>query len=230
MALRYIAGEQSDKNFRRDEILRSHSASHISTVQHALPEFRVLSPAFYSRFIHYSDSAQAFAQEVQNEAQQNCTATTSDEHLNKLFTGDIMSKSFTRTSDGILVRLLWVLVQRLRLNALPGTYPFPAIPHLRMRGTSNATYHTQQVHLPSALDNFVMTTCPPHEQRTYCRAAILIFSSERFALESIALLYIYGIALVLLLLILLYKVASKVIYNGGFLSGIHLAVDSRSLL
>lgn len=203
-ALRYIAAEQSSKYFCRDVILGIHSASHISTIQNALPEFRVLSPAYYSRFIHYNDSAHAFAQEVQNEAQQNRTATISDEDLKELFSGDMMSESVTWTSNCILVRVLWVLVQRLRLNALPGTYPLPAIPHLRMRGASDAGHHVQEVHLLSALDIFVMTTCPPHEQRTYCCAAILIFSSERFALGSIALLYVYGIALVSLL-ILLYR-------------------------
>ena len=200
MAVRYIAPEQPDKRFRPREILRSHLADDTLSVQDELSEFQVLSPAFYSRFIHYRDSRLAFAQEVQTETQQNRTAIISDENLSKLLADEIAPMPHFRTSSGILVRSLWTLVHRLRLNASPGTYPWPAIPHLRMHGTSGPSHYIKQSHLPSTLDNFVMTTLPPHEQRAYCYAAILIFLSERFALGSKALLYTYCIALVPLLI------------------------------
>ncbi|KAI9670504.1 MAG: hypothetical protein M1817_004371 [Caeruleum heppii] len=154
-------------------------------VNHHHIEFKVLSPAFYSRFAHYAHTMEAFSQEMLSTRDENKTVWVSDPKvLPKLFA---TATGRNPRQRGFLNRWRWELVRYLRVLPAEQSYPSEEKP----------VDHTSRIdirHLPlSSLDNFVAEDCSPTEASAYRSALLRLFLAERLAWGFTPLLQLYDI-------------------------------------
>ncbi|KAK5699461.1 hypothetical protein LTR17_023231 [Elasticomyces elasticus] len=164
---------------------------------------KVLSPAFYSRFIHYSEWYKAIDTECFTRDERNRTATlegttplpgsSPNSTLNNKAGLDEKQHVKTRSS-GLVDQVRWACMRRLRCP--PATYAYP----------DNAVYALSMSYpAPSALDVFVQEYCDDAD--TYRRTAIKLFLAQRLCFGIPALLNVldYVLRSVLLLVSLVYS-------------------------
>ncbi|KAK5735211.1 hypothetical protein LTR17_008379 [Elasticomyces elasticus] len=164
---------------------------------------KVLSPAFYSRFIHYSEWYKAIDTECFTRDERNRPATlegttplpgsSPDSTLNNKAGLDEKQHVKTRSS-GLVDQVRWACMRRLRCP--PATYAYP----------DNAVYALSMSYpAPSALDVFVQEYCD--DEDTYRRTAIKLFLAQRLCFGIPALLNVldYLLRSVLLLVGLVYS-------------------------
>ena len=132
-------------------------------------EIKVISPAFFSRFVHYVDTIEAFDKEYIWTDEKNRTVWINDSALlAKLLSAKPSTRSSTRAIDPI-TSLRWAALTQLRCR--PTTPAYTDQPHeSEQTKTSAITF--------SPLDNYVRSFSD--NARRYQRQCIYLFISERF--------------------------------------------------
>ncbi|KAF2093800.1 hypothetical protein NA57DRAFT_25866, partial [Rhizodiscina lignyota] len=138
-------------------------------------EIRVLTPAFYSRFVHYSYTSEAFDRESLFTDEKNRTVWISDPELlyllfpNREQSSDV-SSTLHRASRLDSVR--WKVHKTLRCSPAPPAYPvMPASPEMRITDIRPSVL--------SPLDSFVQSSCS--DGWLYRRCCTTLFLANRFA-------------------------------------------------
>ncbi|GAB7341773.1 hypothetical protein MBLNU457_g0105t1 [Dothideomycetes sp. NU457] len=144
---------------------------------------RVLSPAFYSRFVHYAHTAEAFDREGYHTDEKNRTVDISDpELLAEILrpTGDhIRAKSEAPRS--VKSGLRWNIMKRLRCP--PAAVPYPEPSPLAKK--SNTQVDDIRTFGYSPMDCFVMDQC--EDAAIYRKALTKLFLAELYAAGITAL-------------------------------------------
>lgn len=136
---------------------------------------KVLSPAFYSRLVHYAHIKEAFDRECLATEEKNRTVAVKSPHLLPLLL-EAVSRSRTRWSDSgrsLRQRARWYLVRRLRC-------PAPAQSYVGSRSES-PDYSISDIRTfrEAELDRFI--THQAYDVGAYQRIALKLFVAERFA-------------------------------------------------
>jgi hypothetical protein len=136
----------------------------------------VLSPAFFSRLVHYTHIAKAFDQESIFTDEKNRTVMVSQPDLlpSLFYTEDQLKTNQTQTSA--LDRIRWSIQQRLRCPPASPAYLLP-MPDIHVK---NLPVNMKDiVHImPSNLDCFVRSSCG--DGWVYRRLCIRLFIAQRF--------------------------------------------------
>jgi len=154
---------------RQKVIFRSVGISHGST-QAAHLDIKVLTPAFFSRFVHYAQTSEAFDRECIFTDEKNCTVWVSNPTLlpNLFEAGAGASHQSPWQHKGKSWR--WYLFQRLRCPPEKPRYgsPYRARDGHDIRGLGL-----------SPLDTFVQRYC--FDAELYRRSCVRLFLAQRFA-------------------------------------------------
>ncbi|KAK8182887.1 hypothetical protein BC567DRAFT_192814 [Phyllosticta citribraziliensis] len=135
-------------------------------------EIRVLTPAFYSRFVHYAHSSEAFDRECIFTEERNRTVWISrpellpDLPLAKL-DNSVDSKDKDRNG-----RLGWALVKKLRCPPAAASYPD------KVDSIKTHTREDIRVQKFSPLDEYVHEHCP--DTHIYRRCLVKLFLAQRY--------------------------------------------------
>jgi hypothetical protein len=145
-------------------------------------EIRVLTPAFYSRFVHYAHTSEAFDRECIFTDEKNRTLWISQPQLlpallNKrasVTADDAIEAEAAYSMRSRLDELRWKLLKKLRCP--------PASPAYAVSTPSKAEFTTEDVRsLPySACDEFVRIWRNSHRAGAYRRSVTKLFLAERF--------------------------------------------------
>ncbi|KAK5013201.1 hypothetical protein LTR60_003992, partial [Cryomyces antarcticus] len=134
---------------------------------------KILSPAFYSRFVHYAHTSEAFDRECLCTDEKNQTVSVSDARLlnNLLSTGKppVSAALPTYLFDG----LRWDMMRRLRCPPAAPAYPPPLI-----SDANTAVKDIRSLAL-SPVDRFVRDHCA--DAWLYRRKVTELFLAQRFA-------------------------------------------------
>jgi hypothetical protein len=162
-------------------------------------EIRVLSPAFFSRLVHYAHTTEAFDRESIFTDEKNRTIFISrPELLSKLFFADDEIKAKAYQANG-LDRYRWKIHQRLRCPPATPAYLFSQ-PHAKLTDIRLLT--------SSPLDRFVQQSCA--DTWLYRRQCVRLFLAQRFFFGFTELVDLSDVLLRLALII----VASRVMLEG----------------
>lgn len=149
---------------------------------------KVLSPAFYSRFIHYAHAKEAFDRECLATDDKNRTIALHGAHALPALLDAI--KDITRTlsskcsSKGFLERIRWSLLRRLRCPPAAASYP-----HDESRLDPEYSVTDIRAFRFSELDHYVQHAHT--DASSYQRIAIKLFLAERVGL-GIPVLMVLG--------------------------------------
>lgn len=157
----------------------SPSARSPSEVSPKQIEIRVLTPAFYSRFIHYAHTSEAFDRESLCTDPRNRTLwLTNPENLPMLLPK--RSECKVARPDGGFASLRWSALRRLRYA--PSAPAYPIIP------SQAAVSLLEDIRkLPfSEMDLFVQHSCENAD--VYRRTAVVVFLARRLAFDFTELL------------------------------------------
>jgi len=177
-------------------VIRSPSAGDQADLE---CDFDVLSPAFYSRFVHYAHTLESLDREFLCTDMKNRTiSVTKAEALAKLFTPNRSASHTTQGSiparEGWLIRALWNLLQWLRCEAAEQAYPTATVD-----GNSQIVIAKDIRRLPlSHLDDFVLR----HSGQAYVyrRQVTALFLAQRFAFGFVGIVSCAEVAMKLALL------------------------------
>jgi hypothetical protein len=141
-------------------------------------EMRILTPAFYSRFVHYAYTSEAFDRECVFTDEKNRTLWISrPELLHALLQRPSVSEIEPELNArrSYLDELRWNLLRRLRCT--------PALPAYAITTPSNAKLTLEDVRsLPfSELDGFMRSSREISQVATYRRIVTKLFLAQRFA-------------------------------------------------
>lgn len=146
-------------------------------------EIKVLTPAFYSNLIHYTDTT--FATTLLSEHE--CSTI----YLSNFKLTSVLSPSSTQVNQivtpkkpGPFESLQWKLLHQLRPRCTPptaSTHPSPS-PSPSPFLSSMAGYKGTD------LETFILTHCPPHTRVAYLSQALKLLISEHIALGSVEIL------------------------------------------
>ncbi|KAF2815833.1 DUF1365-domain-containing protein [Mytilinidion resinicola] len=134
-------------------------------------EIRVLSPAFYSRFIHYAHTSEAFDRECLCTDQRNRTISLSNPENLPLLLPKRAESEDVRLGGWDSIR--WSTLRRLR--CAPGVPVYPIIPS---QPTAASTEDIRKLPF-SDMDIFVQLSC--ENVGLYRRTAIRVFLAQRIA-------------------------------------------------
>jgi hypothetical protein len=140
-------------------------------------EFKVVTPIFYTRFIHYAHDLEAFFSEL-NE---NGTISLSDPSLlPKLVIKAPLPTQITSS------RICYYALQAIQhLRRRPDRIPVPGKPVPASDGVSKVDIRNFRL---SGMDGFVLSTSNESEQWVYIKEVLRVFISERVALGAVQLL------------------------------------------
>ncbi|KAK0300196.1 hypothetical protein LTS16_000893 [Friedmanniomyces endolithicus] len=164
----------------------------------------VLSPAFYSRFVHYTDWDSALDFECRGKDEKNRTArlegtadlpeppSATDNRAQAGSQQQAKTKSF-----GLLDQVRWACLRRLRCPPVSSAYAEGTSGELQVPAISHST--------PSELDDFVRTHC--NDANVYRRITTKLFLAQRLCFGIPALLDIvdYLLRTMLLLASMIYS-------------------------
>lgn len=132
-------------------------------------EISVLSPVFFSRFVHYAHTVEAFDRECIFTDEMNRTVSVSrPELLPLLFSAD--RKPYTQREPDFIDRLRWNIHQQLRCPPASPTYLFPH---------TGVTVQDIRSFTISPLDRFVQLS--ELDSSLYRRQCSRLFLAQRFA-------------------------------------------------
>ncbi|KAK0314702.1 hypothetical protein LTR01_001526 [Friedmanniomyces endolithicus] len=164
----------------------------------------VLSPAFYSRFVHYTDWDSALDFECRGKDEKNRTARlegTADlpeppSATNNRAQAGSQQQAKTK-SFGLLDQVRWACLRRLRCPPVSSAYAEGTSGELQVPAISHST--------PSELDDFVRTHC--NDANVYRRITTKLFLAQRLCFGIPALLDIldYLLRTMLLLASMIYS-------------------------
>ncbi|KAI9722161.1 MAG: hypothetical protein M1828_004843 [Chrysothrix sp. TS-e1954] len=183
ISLRYVAAEQLDPTFSRKATFTSEGNGQQRTQRPQTMELRIVTPAFYSRFVYYHNDESAFTSELLDTRLENRTARISDEELCQPLASSGPCTAIAKHADDTMdtsTALGWSLLRRLRRIPDRGLYPYPALPSLR----SSQPKHPEEEHMIhsnsfSSFDRFIKASCSEQEQKEYRRVATRIFLSVK---------------------------------------------------
>ncbi|KAF2492347.1 DUF1365-domain-containing protein [Lophium mytilinum] len=177
----------------------SASVSSTSSVPLKYMEIRVLSPAFYSRFIHYAHTSEAFDRECLCTDQRNRTMSLSNpENLPLLLP---KRAGYEDAKRGWVDSIRWSALRRLR--CAPGAPAYPIIP---IQPTASSKEDIRKLPF-SDMDLFMQNSC--EDVGLYRRTAIGVFLARRFAFGFTELLGAADMLLRALLIVGLMPAASS---------------------
>jgi len=137
-------------------------------------EIHILSPAFFSRFVHYAYTSEAFDRECIFTDEKNRTVWISRPELLPLLLNGEKDVKATHTQRSAMDHLRWIIHKRLRCPPAPQVY----------------TFHKQAEHpakvedirlLPfSSLDHYVQAHC--EQPWLYRRQCMRLFLAQRLVL------------------------------------------------
>jgi DUF1365 family protein len=134
---------------------------------------QILSPAFYSRFVHYAHAKEAFDREYLATDEKNRTLVIKYPSLLPILL-DAMQKIGSQSkgrSQSTLSTLRWSLLSRLRCPPLEASYPSNSSPEYGV--TDIRSFRG------SELDSYVKARTK--ESTLYCRIVTKLFLAQRFA-------------------------------------------------
>lgn len=139
-------------------------------------EIRVLTPAFYSRFVHYAYTAEAFDRECIFTDEKNRTCWVSrPELLAKLLTQSASIASQSIVQRGRFNEAKWALLRRLRCAPAEPTY------HATPKSTEFCLEDIRAARY-SEIDNFVRRQRESSSAGMYRRIVTKVFLAQRFCL------------------------------------------------
>ncbi|KAL5121578.1 hypothetical protein ACEQ8H_000650 [Pleosporales sp. CAS-2024a] len=141
-------------------------------------EIRVLTPAFYSRFIHYAHTSEAFDRECIFTDEKNRTVWVSrPELIPQLLNSTIPIEEFSpRLPRSQLGELRWAILRRLRCAPATPAYPVSVPTQTEFTATEDIRS------LPfSDLDRYMRIVFNRHKAERYRRIVTSYFLAERFA-------------------------------------------------
>lgn len=193
-------------------ILRSPSARDQADVD---CDFDVLSPAFYSRFVHYAHTSEALDREfLCTDAKNRTISITKPQSLAKLFAAKRQaSNTALRQRISLPTRVRWQILQRSRCAAAEQAYP------AAIEAERDANVIAKDIRrLPlSDLDTFVLHHSP--QASVYRRQVTSLFLAQRFAFGFpglVSLAEVLGKLCFVICIMLLFSdqdVATKKIYE-----------------
>ncbi|KAF2765595.1 DUF1365-domain-containing protein [Teratosphaeria nubilosa] len=134
---------------------------------------KVLSPAFYSRFVHYQHAKDAFDHECLVQDERNRTATVERQELLSVLYGAFEDQQRIRLPSTIRQsapeQIRWACMRQLRCPPAAISYSTSDTRPLKPAVTS----------APSELDHFVLSQCS--DAAIYRRITCKLFLAERFA-------------------------------------------------
>ncbi|KAF1931176.1 uncharacterized protein M421DRAFT_341490 [Didymella exigua CBS 183.55] len=138
-------------------------------------EIRVLTPAFYSRFVHYAYTSEAFDRECIFTDEKNRTCWISrSELLAQILTQSASTPSRSTVRRGRLNEAKWLLLKKLRCApAEPAYNATPKSPEFRLEHI-RATKHSE-------MDSFVKNQRPEYAG-DFRRTVTKLFLAQRFCL------------------------------------------------
>ncbi|KAH6621772.1 hypothetical protein C7974DRAFT_397115 [Boeremia exigua] len=150
---------------------RPHSGNAVKEL-----EIRILTPAFYSRFVHYAYTSEAFDRECIFTDEKNRTCWVSrPELLAQLITQSAPVKSQSTGQNGVINELRWSLLQKLRCAPAESAYNTnPKGSEVRLEDI-RASKH-------SDMDAFVHSQGGRAYAGTYRRIVAKLFFAQRFCL------------------------------------------------
>lgn len=139
-------------------------------------EIRVLTPAFYSRFVHYAYTSEAFDRECIFTDEKNRTCWVSHpELLAQLLAQSTTPKLQLTARRSPVSELRWSLLKQLRCApAEPAYNPTPKSSEFRLEDIRAVRY--------SEMDNFVRSQSGQQYAGAYRRIATKLFLAQRFFL------------------------------------------------
>lgn len=160
-----------------DDPVRIIATTHVSEGSQAVKELviRILSPAFYSRFVHYAYTSEAFDRECVFTDEKNRTLWISRPELLSLLLGKSnSSKAFSAMNRSYFDGLRWSILRKLRCA--------PAPPAYAVSTPSKAEFTTEDVRtLPfSTLDQFVRSVHGHAHAGQYRWILTKLFLARRF--------------------------------------------------
>lgn len=151
-------------------------------------EFRVLTPAFYTRFVHYAHDFEAIFSELRD----NCTLWVSrPELLPEIFVTKKQAPTLTISSPKDFV--YFSAIKKMRRLPEPIKRPLTsASAPASQRNTTNGPYHVQDVRgfRISGLDAWVLSEADLDTKRQYRAIVLRVLLSEWTAWGSIGLLWV----------------------------------------
>lgn len=167
---------------------------------------KILSPAFYSRFVHYSHATEAFDRECLATDEKNRTASIEPASLLPVLLNAMQRprKTSDKGRQHTLEGLRWSILTRLRCPPLAASYPSHA---------KNTSYSVEDIRSfgSSELDRFVLQAGVP-DSAAYRRTVTKLFLAQRAALGLPIVVSAFDIAVrsLLLLVALIYVSDAKV--------------------
>ena len=139
--------------------------------------FKVLSPAFYSRFIHYAHVKEAFDRECLATDEKNRTLVMESPNLLPVLIGAMKGSEESSNAAcrrrSLLGQYRWACLRCLRCPPAAASYP----PDSSRLDQEFVVHDIRAFHF-SELDKFVQLHC--HDGDTYRRAATKLFVAERY--------------------------------------------------
>lgn len=155
---------------------------------------RITTPVFYIRFVHYAHTSEAFDREgAHAQDPKNRTIDVSD-HTNLatlLETTKNVSKGDVKRSQGLLDRLRWSVLWRLRC-------PPPAVSYSNEKeASSNLTVTDIRSFASSGFDRFVLRYCD--DAGVYRRIVTTLFLAQRYMFGLPAIITVLDLSVRVLL-------------------------------
>ncbi|KAF2439542.1 DUF1365-domain-containing protein [Karstenula rhodostoma CBS 690.94] len=173
----YIKFETAILDKPKDVVASTHRRDRHSNVKYL--DIRVLTGAFYSRFVHYSHTSEAFDRECLFTDEKNRTLWISQpdllpELLPRRRLEDLKEQE-QLIDGGYLGELRWTLLRKLRCPPADPAYPI---------SPKSAQFDIDDIreHSFSELDRFVRGPARRHYAGRYRRAVTKLFLAQRYAL------------------------------------------------
>jgi hypothetical protein len=184
-------------------------------------EIKVLTPAFYSRFVHYTDLKEAFAAEALSPRDENHTVYLSDpskttQLLDQVIEGTKVVAGSTESPPLPTDSQRWSLLRIIRHE--PSAQSYPSETPLIKR-TAYLPHHYRAF---APLDHFVSSTGSAAYAQKYRRTLISLFISEYIAFGSPSILHAYGVILQAFLTFYLFSLLPDFAVAGLLPSGADL--------
>jgi hypothetical protein len=177
-------------------------------------EIRIISPAFFSRFVHYAHTSEAFDRECIFTDEKNRTVWVSRPELLPLLLKGERDVLFMETYLGPLNRMRWALHERLRCPPSQPTYP-------NVQNDEN-TVEVKDIRMRplSPMDRFVLRS---ERAWLYRRQCMRLFLTQRLSLGLTAVIDLLDLSIRIFLIHLSVSSAFAPVQNS-IISSLNMAL------
>jgi DUF1365 family protein len=188
--------EAADKSLRviyqaahhSDSELVLYSSGYLREKEHERTlTVKILSPAFYSRFVHYSHAKEAFDREALATDEKNRTLLIEPPHLLPILLDAMKQATVSDTSTSTatvpsspLDTLRWAILRKLRCPPAAPAYPPPSDPSTTI--TDIRTHPLSELDIFTRSNNSTTTSSNTLDSSHYRRILTKLFLAQRFAL------------------------------------------------